>query len=130
MRVNIPLPYGEVGRAFYGLHLELLNQTVEHTIFAWDPVEGDEFEEMGILAPAPRNFQHATHVKIASLPRSVAVNSSYTTHEMANRGLHISLPRLPVKVGGGDFLAILNFRLGKGEFYSTSPGNSTAGCLV
>lgn len=116
VRVNIPLLYGEGARAFYRLQLELLNQTAEHTIFAWDPVEGDDFEDMGILAPAPRNFQHAAHIKIASLPRSVAVNSSYTTHEMTNRGLRISLPRLPVAVGGGDFLAILNCRSGKAEF--------------
>jgi hypothetical protein len=116
VRVNIPLLYGEGARAFYRLQLELLNQTVEHTIFAWDPVPGDDFEQMGILAPSPRNFQYAAKIKIASLPRSVAVNSSYSTHEMTNRGLRIALPRLPAIVGGGDFIAILNCRTGRDEF--------------
>ncbi|KAF1929370.1 HET-domain-containing protein [Didymella exigua CBS 183.55] len=72
VRVNIPLLYGEGSRAFYRLQLELLNQTAEHTIFAWDP--------------------------------------------MTNRGLRISLPRLPYQQSDGDFIAILNCRRGKGEF--------------
>jgi hypothetical protein len=94
-RVNMPLLYGEGTRAFYRLQLELLKQTEDHTIFAWNPQQGEVYETMGVLAPSPRQFQHIPNVEKAPLHYGVALNhkSADTTYEMTNRGLRIALPR-------------------------------------
>ncbi|KAF3046125.1 hypothetical protein E8E12_011245 [Didymella heteroderae] len=94
-RVNMPLLYGEGTRAFYRLQLELLRQTEDHTIFAWNPQEGEIYETMGVLAPSPKQFQHIPNVEKAPLHYGVALNhkSADTTYEMTNRGLRIALPR-------------------------------------
>jgi hypothetical protein len=110
-RVNMPLLYGEGARAFYRLQLELLKQTEDHTIFAWNPQPGDVFEAMGILAPSPRQFQDIPKVEKAPLHhRTVSIQrNADTTYEMTNRGLRILLPR--IYGGGGRFLAKLTVKM-------------------
>ncbi|KZM18765.1 uncharacterized protein EKO05_0006642 [Ascochyta rabiei] len=94
-RVSMPLLYGEGTRAFYRLQLELLKQTEDHTIFAWNPQEGEVYETMGILAPSPKQFQGIPNMERAPLHYGIALNhkNADTTYEMTNRGLRIALPR-------------------------------------
>jgi hypothetical protein len=106
--VNMPLLYGEGTRAFYRLQLEIIKWSSDHTIFAWNPRPGDTYEIMGIFAPSPRQFKDTARIKCANMPRAVPVESMYSTYNITNRGLRISLPRLdtPDKA----YIGLLNCR--------------------
>lgn len=112
--VNMPLLYGEGSRAFYRLQLEIIKQSSDHTIFAWDPQPGDVFEQMGILAPSPRQFEDAARIKRTNLPRLAPLESVYNTYDITNRGLRISLPRLDASATR--YIGLLSCRLGPGQY--------------
>lgn len=114
--VHMPMLYGEGLQAFYRLQLELLKKSADHTIFAWDPLEGDKYETMGILAPSPRQFKDGANVQPIGPPRRIPIQSIYTTHEMTNRGLRINLPRISTHDHYPFSMALLNCRLGRNEY--------------
>ena len=90
VQVNMPMLYGEGAGAFYRLQLEIIKQTNEHTIFAWET--SDTWQHTSIFAPSPAPFMNT-----ADLQRTVArVREELTTHEITNHGLRITFPCISV----------------------------------
>jgi hypothetical protein len=109
MGVNMPLLYGEGKRAFYRLQVELLKNTMDHTIFAWSLGPSSSLEAknpcrfVGILATTPRDFQSTQLADIRpGLPQTI----QGSTHDVTNAGLRIVLPC--VAEGPDTLLALLN----------------------
>lgn len=91
MRVNMPMLYGEGNRAFFRLQLELLKNSNEHTIFAWE-APGDRYTALpdgevstvqGVLAPSPAWFRNSAGM--------IATGVGSVPHEVTNNGLRIKL---------------------------------------
>ncbi|RYN21419.1 hypothetical protein AA0119_g9356 [Alternaria tenuissima] len=109
MGVNMPLLYGEGKRAFYRLQVELLKNTMDHTIFAWSlgssfslgPKSPCQF--VGILAATPRDFQST---RLADIRPGLPQTIQGSTHDVTNAGLRIVLPC--VAEGPDMLLALLN----------------------
>ncbi|KAF2403380.1 HET-domain-containing protein [Trichodelitschia bisporula] len=80
-RVNMPLLYGEGTKAFTRLQEELMKESDDHSLFAWE-TDGIPavFNQVGILARSPRDFSKTADV--VSYPPG-------DPHEMTNRGLRI-----------------------------------------
>jgi hypothetical protein len=87
VQVNMPMLYGEGERAFYRLQLEIIRQTNEHTIFAWEPVD-TAWYNTSIFASSPTQFGSASQLR----PSSPHVQGKLATHEITNSGLSITLP--------------------------------------
>jgi hypothetical protein len=56
VRVNMPMLYGEGEKAFYRLQLEVIKQTNEHTIFAWQPIN-EAWHSTSMLRHHQHNLQ-------------------------------------------------------------------------
>lgn len=82
--IKMPMLYGEGSRAFYRLQLEILKQSNEHTIFAWDYPNG----LLSVLAPSPFHFINSGDYQPIRAPRSTET----LTFAVTNNGLKISLP--------------------------------------
>lgn len=98
--VNMPMLYGEGNRAFYRLQLEILHQTHDQSILAWQPEVG-QWHNNAVLAPSPTYFRSSARFQPSVVPTS-AIGSAY---EMTNNGLRIDLPC--IKMGQDRLLAIL-----------------------
>ncbi|KPM39467.1 hypothetical protein AK830_g7098 [Neonectria ditissima] len=104
--ISMPLLYGEGTRAFRRLQAEIIRESYDHSIFAW---QGDgELDAAGdanypILAPSPRCFREHSRV-IQAWDHNE--RSHYT---LTNSGLRITLPVLKT-VTPGLILAVLNCR--------------------
>lgn len=98
--VNMPMLYGEGNRAFYRLQLEIIRQTHDQSILAWQPEVG-EWHNTAVLAPSPKYFKSSAQIQPSVVPES-AIGSAY---EMKNNGLRIDLPC--IQMGQGRLLAIL-----------------------
>jgi hypothetical protein len=104
--VSMPLLYGEGDRAFQRLQEEIMKQSDDQSIFAWEvlPTEYDG----SMLARSPNAFSACGNIVRA-------LNSSSTTpYTMTNRGLQIELPLMH---RGDGFVARLNCRY-KHDFFS------------
>ena len=96
--VNMPLLYSEgAGRAFLRLQLEILRQSDDETIFAWETPGGTALTRSGLLAHHPRDFAGSANIR-GYKPDSVG-RPAYAT---ANKGLQLwtapnpmTVPRLP-----------------------------------
>lgn len=118
MHVNMPMLYGEGRRAFYRLQLEIIKQTNDHSIFAWET----ERRTGSILASSPSFFQDSMSVQ----PAYSREPSEITTYEITNNGLRIELP--VVRVDQDRSVAMLDCMDQRGyligfEFQSTKDGN-------
>ncbi|KAI9148972.1 Vegetative incompatibility protein HET-E-1 [Paramyrothecium foliicola] len=84
--VNMPLLYGEGHKAFIRLQEEIMKQTDDETILAWDwtPYSGLDSPQHGFLATSPAQF--AKRQKL--MPWSSA--GSGTAFSITNRGLRIT----------------------------------------
>ncbi|KAI0968578.1 HET-domain-containing protein [Xylaria arbuscula] len=56
--VSMPLLYGEEERAFLRLQQEIIKESDDNSILAWEPYRGDDRDRAwgGVLAPSPINF--------------------------------------------------------------------------
>ena len=82
--VNMPLLYGEGHKAFDRLQTAIINQSDDHTIFAWtDPKQRGR--PRGLLAPDVSYFEHSQDIVRESYEN---VSRPYT---MTNVGLQIQL---------------------------------------
>lgn len=99
--VNMPMLYGEGNRAFYRLQLEIIRQTHDQSILAWQPEVG-EWHTNAVLAPSPTYFRSSARFQPSVVPKS-AIGSAY---EMTNNGLRIDLPC--IKMGQDRLIAILD----------------------
>ncbi|KAF2690724.1 HET-domain-containing protein [Lentithecium fluviatile CBS 122367] len=85
--INLPLLYGEGKRAFIRLQEEIIRNSNDLSIFAWQAQDGDSASAnglRGILARSPAEFANAKG--IVSTPRA------YPEFSMTNRGLKIDTP--------------------------------------
>jgi hypothetical protein len=89
--VNIPIVYGEGGKkAFRRLQLEIMRQTADQSIFAWDYSFGfgGAHRKGSVLADSPRAFVHSSSVSIWGMLGFIPSRA----FEMTNMGLRISVP--------------------------------------
>jgi hypothetical protein len=104
--VSMPLLYGEGDRAFQRLQEEIMKQSDDQSIFAWEGLSSEYDGSM--LARSPHAFSACRNIVRA-------LNSSSTTpYTMTNRGLQIELPLMH---RGDCFFARLNCRY-KHDFFS------------
>lgn len=83
--VNMPLLYGEGDRAFLRLQEEILKETDDHSIFAWDASRIDSgMDLIGALAPHPSFFQNSADIESHPTEGSPMV--------VTNRGIQVDLP--------------------------------------
>jgi hypothetical protein len=85
--VNMPLLYGEGRRAFIRLQEEIIRESDDHSIFAWEM--NHELKASGLLAPSPREFYNSQrfeeHInEPCRLP-----------YQLTNRGLSVNLKLTP-----------------------------------
>ena len=122
VQVNMPMLYGEGDRAFHRLQLEIIRQSNDHSIFAWEPVQ-QERQMTSVLAPAPNFFKDAQHIHSAALSR----HNEARTYEVTNNGLRITLPCITVsedhvvalldcQTDPGTIVGVWLENLGKGKF--------------
>ena len=107
--VNMPLIYGEGGKAFLRLQQQILAESNDQSLLAWGSEYQDQYIEMsggnfGVLAPSPRAFDRidAEEVKLLSTTSREASAGCSVTHQ----GLSISLPLL--RLSNCSAIAILN----------------------
>ncbi len=93
--VNMPLLYGEGGKAFIRLQEEIMRSTYDHSLFAWNPYYSDfswginhsmgegPVVGTGLLARHPAAFRESANV----IPRSTKTEP----YAMTNRGLRLNL---------------------------------------
>jgi hypothetical protein len=101
VHVNMPMLYGEGRGAFYRLQQEIIKQTNEHTIFAWESTQ-DTWRHTSIFAPSPAQFMNAAGLR-STLAR---VQGKLATHEMTSHGLSITL--FCIAVDHNRVVAVLN----------------------
>ncbi|KAK5173369.1 uncharacterized protein LTR77_002050 [Saxophila tyrrhenica] len=86
--VNIPLLYGEGGKAFLRLQEEIVKTSWDETLFAWNGRSDDCMQHMlagGLIASHPRHFEGATILGLKfPIPRQ--------HYEITNRGVRMSIP--------------------------------------
>ena len=104
--VNMPLLYGEGRNAFLRLQEEILKNSEDHSLFAWDmPLDmarnrGLWRDSFGILAPWPSFFAGSGHITL------IQAAQQRSSHRMTNMGLKIELPILPAEEEG-KYIALL-----------------------
>lgn len=87
--VNMPLLYGEGARkAFVRLQEEIMKQSDDQSIFAWNQPDRDERLIHGLLADSPGDFALAGSIVPV---QDLEVSNPYS---MTNAGLRIALPML------------------------------------
>ncbi|TWU70972.1 hypothetical protein ED733_001703 [Metarhizium rileyi] len=81
--ISMPLVYGEGARAFARLQEEIMKESNDLTLFAWQAELGDSASYRGVLARSPREFANAGDVI------SSTSNKSNAEFAMTNKGLRI-----------------------------------------
>jgi hypothetical protein len=84
-KVNMPLLYGEGGKAFYRLQLEIIKESDDQSIFAWCEDEWPISLESGLLARSPAAFKDSGNIESVHRTRA-------SPYAMTNQGLQITLP--------------------------------------
>ena len=95
--ISLPILYGEGLRSFQRLQEEIIRQSFDHTIFAWEL--RDSFYS-GLLAPSPDVFAPCANVVPIPAREYNAVfgfDGSQSDYSMTNTGLFIQLPRRRLK---------------------------------
>ena len=89
--VNMDLRYGEGGvKAFLRLQEEVIKQSDDHSIFAWN-MHRDE-DQHGLLADHPIAFKDCEHIVSIETPYGRA------PYSITNRGMALELPAIPYTV--------------------------------
>ena len=125
--VNMPLLYGEGEKAFTRLQEEIMKDSADHSLFAWNAQPSDNFKRSGsveltsVFAAHPSQFAGSCGFRRRRFDDSDCRGESYS---LTNMGVRVELPlqpyRFPYQVdkGGRDsaasaenlFVAILNCR--------------------
>ncbi|KAK5090810.1 hypothetical protein LTR05_000987 [Lithohypha guttulata] len=101
--VNMPLLYGEGARAFLRLQEEIMKDSSDQTLFAWDDclpeyeedvVQHGVYSMSGLLASSPAQFARSAKFLPYRDPRLVS------TYTMTNEGLRMELPMVTVDATG------------------------------
>jgi hypothetical protein len=89
--VNLPLLYGEGEKAFLRLQEEILKNSMDHSLFAWEDIDHQHIDSLrrGLLALSPQDFSRSSRI----VPfRSLHHKAPYS---MTNKGLQFRLPLVP-----------------------------------
>jgi hypothetical protein len=113
LNVHMPLLYGEGKRAFQRLQLELMTQSNEHTLFAWE-APGADMLSVGVLCSGPLGFLNSGGV------RRTATMSEAPSFAMTNKGLIMNLPCIKHPTHPTQIIALLNC-------YFDDPANQRSG---
>lgn len=84
--VNMPLLYGEGKKAFLRLQEEIIRQSTDQSIFAWNSPAGFTEPRELLLAPSPQCFKNAGRI------RRRRYTASESAFRISNKGLEITLP--------------------------------------
>ncbi|KXL47497.1 hypothetical protein M433DRAFT_152814 [Acidomyces richmondensis BFW] len=84
--VNMPLLYGEGSRAFRRLQEQLISQSTDQSIFAWEAPLGSGIPSDVLWAPSPDCFLNGSAIR---RKRGVGSESAF---RISNKGLEITLP--------------------------------------
>ena len=85
--INMPLLYGEGNNAFLRLQIEILGQSDDESLFAWEDFLSKDStwdNTWGLLAPSPFSFRNSGDI----LPRIFVSRPPYS---MTNQGLRIDI---------------------------------------
>ncbi|KAJ1328918.1 HET domain-containing protein [Microdochium nivale] len=104
--INMPLLYGEGGKAFIRLQEEIIKNTPDLTIFCWTRDDSTPSDWYGLLAPSPQVFAQAGDFCVDPIRENIH-KSPWT---MTNRGLAMRLP--VIHTFEGALLWLFGTRLG------------------
>jgi hypothetical protein len=82
--INMPLLYGEGHRAFLRLQEEIIKESQDQSIFAWQPLDKTKNYYGGVLAKHPRFFRESGNI--------VPHRAQGDPFSMTNKGIRIQLP--------------------------------------
>ena len=94
--VNMPLLYGEGGeKAFIRLQEEIMKESDDQSIFAWDATSKDRsIQQIGGLATSPSQFKGVTSIEAESTGRDSFV-------VMTPRGMQLNVPIIEQETSNG-----------------------------
>jgi hypothetical protein len=84
--VNMPMLYGEGGRAFIRLQEEIMKNSDDHSLFAWS---SDAKVARGLLARSPADFANSADIY------TTETRWNKVPYALSNLGLSIQLPSVP-----------------------------------
>jgi hypothetical protein len=124
--VNMPLLYGEGEKAFIRLQEEIIKESDDQSIFAWEAEDHPNVPTLGILAAHPSAFKDTGDIN--------AYPGYGQPYMMTNRGVQIQIPLLRPR-GVNKLHGILNCTRQSGSFLSqlaiplrlTANGDSSLG---
>jgi len=96
--VHMPLLYGEGDKAFLRLQEEILKDSDDQSLFAWNP-SSQGLDSRGVLAPTPDYFQSSGNI----VPTPPTMESQ--SYFMTNKGLYINIP---LSIAGNRACALLD----------------------
>jgi hypothetical protein len=97
--VNMPLLYGEGEKAFIRLQEEIMRESDDQSIFAWDASSTPpSVQIIGVLATSPSQFRDSSNIE--------AFSSAGQPLVVTNKGLQMSLPVVQ-QAGTNSYLGIL-----------------------
>jgi hypothetical protein len=97
--IHMPLLYGEGDRAFIRLEEEILKQSSDQSLFAWNPLSDNNDSHCGIFAPSPTCFVDSRDI--------VPLHEFWDTESaLTNRGVRLRMP-FKYDVGRYNFLGFL-----------------------
>jgi hypothetical protein len=89
--INMPLLYGEGGKAFVRLQEEIIKHSDDHSLFLWLDDEGTDSTYSGLLAKSPKEFSSCSRcLRWPSFPLD---DSPYS---ITNTGLQLNVLLLPI----------------------------------
>lgn len=102
--IDMPMLYGEGGRAFIRLQEQTIRKYDDHSIFAWrSPVAQGE-----LLALRPASFAGSSNIV-----RSIS--SSQTSYSLTNKGVQLYVPIIETDVPGRVLAVLACHRIGRPE---------------
>ncbi|OMP84373.1 Vegetative incompatibility protein HET-E-1 [Diplodia seriata] len=84
--INMPMLYGEGGKAFIRLQEEIMKNTEDESIFAWIDKDSTDDATHGLIARSPAYFADSSGIKPYN---SDGLRQVFTK---TNRGMHVTLP--------------------------------------
>ncbi|CAI4218435.1 unnamed protein product [Parascedosporium putredinis] len=100
--VNMAMLYGEGDNAFLRLQEEIIHESDDHSIFAWDAAgKPDSVSRIGAFATSPALFADSADVEPSTAAQS-------TTYSLTNRGVQISVPVVTLQQRPGESLVVLS----------------------
>lgn len=105
--VNMPLLYGEGGKAFQRLQHEIMKTSDDESIFAWSISENNARSTAdptlsGLLAKSPADFARAGNIQPLTRPKS---SEPFST---TNKGLRLQLPLLVDAADPHSYIGLLS----------------------